>query len=58
MLDDDVTKKILRDFAAEIPPLPSTIKSQKKIQVNDIDYNKKGLGLPPKNQKNPLTSGD
>ncbi len=59
LLDDDVTKKILKDFAAEIPPLPSTSKSQKKIPMNDLDYNKKPIGLPPKNQKsNNNLSGD
>jgi len=58
LLDDDVTKKILKDFAAEIPPLPSSAKSQKKIPMNDIDANKKAVGLPPKGQKGPLSSGD
>jgi len=58
LLDDDVTKRILKDFAAEIPPLPSSTKSQKKIPMNDIDSNKKGIGLPPKGQKNTLSSAD
>jgi hypothetical protein len=58
LLDDELTKKILKDFAAEIPPPPSTSKSQKKIPMNDIDSNKKGIGLPPKSQKAPLSSGD
>lgn len=58
MLDDDVTKKILKDFAAEIPPLPTTAKSQKKIPLNDNDLGKKGVGLPPKVQKGPISSGD
>jgi hypothetical protein len=57
LLDDDVTKKILKDFAAEIPPLPST-KSQKKIPMNDIESGKKGIGLPPKVQKGPMSAGD
>jgi hypothetical protein len=26
--------------------------------MNDIDANKKAVGLPPKNQKNSLSSGD
>jgi hypothetical protein len=34
ILDDDVTKHILREFAAEIPPPPS-IRSEKKISSKD-----------------------
>lgn len=58
LLDDSVTKKILKDFQAEIPPLPSSARSQKKIPMNDIDSNKKPIGLPPKVQKGSLSSGD
>ena len=58
MLDDSVTKKILKDFAAEIPPLQTSAKSQKKIPMNDIDANKKAIGLPPKVQKGPFSAGD
>lgn len=38
--------------------MPSSVKSQKKIPMNDIDPNKKGIGLPPKNQKNNLSTDD
>lgn len=58
LLDDDVTKKILKDFAAEIPPLPTSVKSQKKIPINDNDGSKKNIGLPPKVQKGPMSTGD
>lgn len=48
----------MKDFAAEIPPLPSTSKSQKKIPMNDNDLGKKVVGLPPKVQKGPMSAGD
>ena len=43
ILDDDVTRHILKEFAAEIPPPPS-IRSEKK--VNHKEEN--AMRLPPK----------
>lgn len=38
--------------------MPSSAKSQKKIPLNDNDLSKKGVGLPPKVQKGPVSTGD
>ena len=48
ILDDDVTKHILKQFAAEIPPPPSTGKSEKKIGYKDENSGK----LPPRQKSN------
>jgi hypothetical protein len=48
-----VTKHILKEFAAEIPPPPSSIKSEKKISAKDENQ----MRLPPK-QKSCLPQGE
>lgn len=52
ILDDDVTKHILKEFAAEIPPPPS-VKSEKKISAKDENV----MRLPPK-QRGQLPQGE
>ena len=52
ILDDDVTKHILKEFAAEIPPPPS-VKSEKKISAKDENV----MRLPPK-QRAQLPQGE
>jgi UBX domain-containing protein 11 len=44
ILDDDVTKHILKEFAAEIPPPPASVRSEKKISYKDEN----AMRLPPK----------
>lgn len=53
ILDDQVGRYVLREFEAEIPPPPQSVKSEKKISSKDGN-----IMLPPRQQKASLPGSE